>query len=85
MAKTVIASTCKECSVRCGSLIYLQDGKVVKITGNPGHPGTAPATSAGRIRPSFPDMTSISSNEPAMRVVEREPGTSYNTWRMISL
>ena len=40
MTKTVIASTCKECSVRCGSLIYLQDGKVVKITGNPAHPGS---------------------------------------------
>lgn len=40
MAKTVIASTCKECSVRCGSLIYMQDDKVVKITGNPRHPGS---------------------------------------------
>ncbi len=43
MARTVIASTCKECSVRCGSLIYLQDGKVDKITGNPDHPGSSGA------------------------------------------
>ena len=40
MAEKVIASTCKECSVRCGSLIYMRDDKVVKITGNPEHPGS---------------------------------------------
>jgi len=40
MAKTVIASTCKECSVRCGSLIYMQDDRVVKIAGNRRHPGS---------------------------------------------
>ena len=40
MTRKVIASTCKECSVRCGSLIYLEDDKVVKITGNPKHPGS---------------------------------------------
>ncbi len=26
--------------MRCGSLIYMQDGKVVKIAGNPAHPGS---------------------------------------------
>lgn len=51
MAKTVIASTCRECSVRCGSLVYLQDGKVVKITGNPGHPG--PLAVAGAVSNHF--------------------------------
>lgn len=40
MATQVIPSTCKECSVRCGSLIYLDDGRVVRITGNPDHPGS---------------------------------------------
>jgi anaerobic selenocysteine-containing dehydrogenase len=40
MATQVIASTCKECSVRCGSLVYVEDGKVVKITGNPRHPAS---------------------------------------------
>jgi anaerobic selenocysteine-containing dehydrogenase len=40
MTVKVIASSCKECSVRCGSLIYVEDGKVVRITGNPDHPGS---------------------------------------------
>ena len=40
MSEKVIASTCKECSVRCGSLIYLRDDEVVRITGNPAHPGS---------------------------------------------
>lgn len=40
MTTKVIPSTCKECSVRCGSLIYVEDGRVVRITGNPDHPGS---------------------------------------------
>lgn len=40
MATKVIPSTCKECSVRCGSLIYVEDDRVVRITGNPDHPGS---------------------------------------------
>lgn len=37
----VIPSTCSECLVRCGSLVHVEDdGKVVKITGNPHHPGS---------------------------------------------
>jgi len=40
MVAKVIPSTCSECSVRCGSLIHVEDGKVVKITGNPAHPGS---------------------------------------------
>ena len=40
MVTRVIASTCKECSVRCGSLIYVENDAVVKITGNPAHPGS---------------------------------------------
>ncbi|MFN0302074.1 MAG: molybdopterin-dependent oxidoreductase, partial [Burkholderiales bacterium] len=35
-----IASTCKECSVRCGSLIHLDGDRVVKISGNPAHPAS---------------------------------------------
>ncbi len=38
MTERVIATTCKECSVRCGSLVHVRDDKVVKITGNPAHP-----------------------------------------------
>lgn len=38
MVKKVVASTCRECFVGCGSLITLEDDKVVRISGNPDHP-----------------------------------------------
>ena len=40
MTTKVIPATCRECSVRCGALIYLENGRVVRITGNPDHPGS---------------------------------------------
>lgn len=40
MTVRMIPSTCKECSVRCGSLIYVENEKVLRITGNPEHPGS---------------------------------------------
>lgn len=40
MVTKIIPSTCSECSTRCGSLIHVEDDKVVKITGNPAHPGS---------------------------------------------
>ncbi|MCC7486187.1 MAG: molybdopterin-dependent oxidoreductase [Burkholderiales bacterium] len=40
MTTRVIPTTCKECSVRCGALVHVEDGRVVRITGNPGHPGS---------------------------------------------
>ncbi|MBI2160930.1 MAG: molybdopterin-dependent oxidoreductase [candidate division NC10 bacterium] len=43
MSERVIASTCWECSTKCGSLITVHDGRVVKITGNPAHPHSAGA------------------------------------------
>src|SRR5262245_2220210 len=33
-----IPSTCWECSVKCGSLVHVRHGHVVKITGNAEHP-----------------------------------------------
>lgn len=38
MPDQVIASTCWECSTKCGALITLRDGRIVKIAGNPRHP-----------------------------------------------
>ena len=38
MAEQVLRSTCWECSVKCGSLISVRDGRVVKIGGNSEHP-----------------------------------------------
>jgi len=38
MADLVVPSTCWECSVKCGSLVHVRDGRVAKITGNPDHP-----------------------------------------------
>src|SRR5687767_1132814 len=40
MTRRIIASTCKECNVRCGSLIHVEDDLLLKITGNPEHPST---------------------------------------------
>lgn len=40
MTTQIIPSTCSECLVRCGSLVHVEDGNVVKITGNPAHPGS---------------------------------------------
>lgn len=40
MTLKIVPSACSECSVRCGSLVHVDDGKVVKITGNPAHPGS---------------------------------------------
>ena len=40
MASRVIPSTCSECLVRCGSLIHMEDEQVVRISGNPDHPGS---------------------------------------------
>lgn len=36
--KEVIASTCWECSTKCGSLLTVEDGRVVKVGPNPNHP-----------------------------------------------
>src|SRR5258706_6261527 len=43
MKAKIIPSTCTECTVRCGSLIHVVDDEVVKITGNPAHPGSSGA------------------------------------------
>ncbi len=40
MVVRVIPSTCSECLVRCGSLVHVEDDRVVKITGNPAHPAS---------------------------------------------
>ena len=40
MAERIVASTCKECSVRCGSLVHVDGDTVTRIRGNPDHPGS---------------------------------------------
>ncbi|MBC7782000.1 MAG: molybdopterin-dependent oxidoreductase [Proteobacteria bacterium] len=40
MPERIVASTCKECSVRCGSLIHVDGDTVTRIRGNPDHPGS---------------------------------------------
>lgn len=37
-SEQVLASTCWECSVRCGSLVHVRDGHVVRVHGNNAHP-----------------------------------------------
>ncbi|WFU12887.1 molybdopterin-dependent oxidoreductase (plasmid) [Rhizobium sp. CB3090] len=38
MTATVIPSTCKECYIGCGSLIHVDNGKIVRISGNAENP-----------------------------------------------
>jgi len=40
VAVRVIPSTCTECLVQCGSLVHVDGDKVIKIAGNPAHPGS---------------------------------------------
>lgn len=40
MTAEVIRTTCRECSVRCGARVYVDNGRVVRITANPDHPGS---------------------------------------------
>src|SRR5436189_3853437 len=49
-ATQIVPSTCWECSALCGSLITIQDGKVVKIAPNPAHPGSRGAFCVKGIR-----------------------------------
>ncbi|MBW1660332.1 MAG: molybdopterin-dependent oxidoreductase, partial [Deltaproteobacteria bacterium] len=34
----IIRTTCGFCAIGCGLLVYLKDGKVVKVEGDPDHP-----------------------------------------------
>src|SRR5262245_46750072 len=43
-------STCWECSTRCGSLVTVEDGRIVNIAPNPDHPGTKGAFCVKGIR-----------------------------------
>jgi len=38
MSVRIVPSTCRECYLGCGSLIHVDEGRVVKIAGNPAHP-----------------------------------------------
>ena len=38
MAEQIVRSTCWECSVRCGSLVHVKNGRATKITGDPSNP-----------------------------------------------
>lgn len=36
--KKTVRSICQACHCNCGVLVHIEDGKVVKVTGDPGHP-----------------------------------------------
>ncbi len=39
--RQAVASTCQLCPARCGILCFVEDGRVVKIEGNPNHPNSS--------------------------------------------
>lgn len=38
--KTIVPTTCWECSTHCGALVTLEDGKVTRVAPNPDHPSS---------------------------------------------
>ena len=81
MVTKVIASTCKECSVRCGSLIYVENDAVVKITGNPAHPGSRGAFCVKGVH------GPVAAREHAARPLhpmQRKAGRGEGQWQQIS-
>ena len=55
-SKTIVASTCWECSTHCGSLVTVEDGRVTKVAPNPDHPASLGAFCVkgyARSEPSF--------------------------------
>ncbi len=55
-SKTVVASTCWECSTHCGSLVTVEDGRVTKVAPNPDHPASLGAFCVKGIR-GLPELT----------------------------
>jgi anaerobic selenocysteine-containing dehydrogenase len=50
--KKIVRSYCGLCHPRCGTLLHIEDGKVVKVTGDPDHPITRGAIcERGRLMP----------------------------------
>ena len=77
----IYASTCWECSTRCGSLVTIEDGRVAKVGPNPEHPGSKGAFCVKGIR-ALPELT-YSGNRiktPLRRVGERGSGN----WEEVS-
>jgi len=55
-SKSVVASTCWECSTHCGSLVTVEDGHVTKVAPNPDHPASLGAFCVKGIR-GLPELT----------------------------
>lgn len=77
----IYASTCWECSTRCGSLVTLESGHVAKVGPNPDHPGSKGAFCVKGIR-ALPELTYSKTRikSPMRRVGERGSGN----WEEIS-
>ena len=77
----IYASTCWECSTRCGSLVTLESGHVVNVGPNPDHPGSKGAFCVKGIR-ALPELTYSKTRikSPMRRVGERGSGN----WEEIS-
>jgi anaerobic selenocysteine-containing dehydrogenase len=81
MAVKVIASTCKECSVRCGSLIHVDGEQVVKIEGNPAHPASRGAFC---IKGVHGPVTARNHPDRPLHPMRRKAGRGEGQWERIS-
>ena len=54
--KSIIPSTCWECSAHCGSLVTVEDGRVTRVSPNPEHPASLGAFCVKGIR-GLPELT----------------------------
>jgi anaerobic selenocysteine-containing dehydrogenase len=55
-SKTIVPSTCWECSTHCGSLVTVEDGRVTKVAPNASHPASLGAFCVKGIR-GLPELT----------------------------
>lgn len=76
------ATTCWECSTRCGALVTVEDGRVTRVAPNPDHPGSKGAFCVKGIR-GLPELTYHENRllHPMRRAGERGGGTwTRITW-----
>ena len=79
--KETYPSTCWECSTRCGSLVTLEKGRVVRVGPNRNHPGSKGAFCVKGIR-ALPELTYGANRiaKPMRRIGQRGSGN----WEQIS-
>ncbi len=81
VAERVVASTCWECSTKCGSLITVRDGRVVRITGNPEHPHSRGAFCVKGLHAS---LAALEHPDRPLSPLRRAAGRGDGQWERVS-